>query len=88
MLGVWPPQHTAQEVGEKPIALSPGNPIGSCITAVGNLIVLLNTPSDILLVPLGMVIAMIGTVYTCHTFRLGEADSTKRSKGPCFGCQL
>jgi uncharacterized membrane protein len=75
MMGAWSPQYIDLAFGEKPVALSPGNPIGSYIcgliaTEVGNLIVRCRTRLDILLVPLGMFIATIAGVYVCQPFRL------------------
>lgn len=60
--------------GTQPMALSPGNPIGSYITSVlacevGNIIVRLHTRLDILLVPLFMFITTIGAAYVCWPFR-------------------
>jgi hypothetical protein len=78
VLGAWSPQYIDLLFGEKPVTLSPGNPIGSYIcgliaTEAGNLIVRCKTRLDILLVPLGMFIATIAAVYICPPFRLAGA---------------
>jgi uncharacterized membrane protein len=74
MIGAWSPQYIDDKFGHTAVPLSPGNPIGSYIcglitTEVGNLIVMLKTRLDILLVPLGMFLATIGAVYVCLPFR-------------------